>query len=141
MKLTISLVLVALTSAVAHAEPVSSFSSAADEAARQVAEAFTPVDARVLSVLPDKQLLLDITAEQGAYVGMEMEVFREGKPFKHPTTGEILGRMDHRVGTVRLVQIQEKFSLAEVIQTKQGETVKEGDGVRVTAARLLIGLR
>ncbi len=140
MKLTISLVLVALTSAVAHAEPVSSFSSAADEAARQVAEAFTPVDARVLSVLPDKQLLLDITAEQGAYVGMEMEVFREGKPFKHPTTGEILGRMDHRVGTVRLVQIQEKFSLAEVIQTKQGETVKEGDGVRVTAARLLIGL-
>ena len=140
IKLTISLVLVALTSAVAHAGPVSSLSSAADEAARQVAEAFTPVDARVLSVLPDKQLLLDITAEQGAYVGMEMELFREGKPFKHPTTGEVLGRIDHAVGTVRLVQIQEKFSLAEVALLKQGKTVKEGDGVRVTAARLLIGL-
>ena len=133
IKLTISLVLVALTSAVAHAGPVSSLSSAADEAARQVAEAFTPVDARVLSVLPDKQLLLDITAEQGAYVGMEMELFREGKPFKHPTTGEVLGRIDHAVGTVRLVQVQEKFSLAEVALLKQGKTVKEGDGVRATS--------
>jgi hypothetical protein len=71
---------------------------------------------------------------------MEMEVFREGKPFKHPVTGEILGRMDRPIGTVRVVEIQAKFSVAEVIQLDQGETVKEGDGVRVTAARLLIGV-
>ncbi|MFQ5961588.1 MAG: FG-GAP repeat domain-containing protein [Candidatus Methylomirabilales bacterium] len=140
MKLAISLLLVALTSTGARGAPVSSLSSAADEAARQVAEAYQPVQGKVLSVLPDQQVLLDITAEQGAYVGMEMEVFREGHPFKHPVTGEVLGRMDQPVGTVRLVEIQPKFSLADRIQLEPGQKVQQGDGVRVSAARLLIGL-
>ncbi len=140
IRLAISLLLVALTGSGAQGAPASSLSSAADEAAHQVAEAYQPVQGKVLSVLPDKQVLLDITAAQGAYVGMEMEVFREGQPFKHPVTGEVLGRMDQPVGTVRLVEIQPKFSRADTIQVEPGQKVQQGDGVRVSAARLLIGL-
>lgn len=139
-KLAISLLLVAMTGTGAWAEPVTSASGAADEAARRVAEICKPVEGKVLSALSEKQLLVDVKAGQGAYVGMEMEIFREGQPFKHPVTGEVLGRMDRPVGTVRLVEIQEKFSVAELIQLEPNEKVQPGDGVRITGARLLIGL-
>lgn len=140
MRLAISLLLIAVTSTVTEAAPASSVSDAADEAARHVAEICKPVEGKVLSALPDKRFLVDVTAERGAYVGMELEVFREGQPFKHPVTGETLGRMDRPVGTVRLAEVQPKFSLAEVIDLEPGEKINQGDGVRVTAARLLIGV-
>jgi len=140
MRLAISLLLIALTSTVTEAAPASSVSDAADEAARHVAEVCKPVEGKVLSILPDKRFLVDVTAEWGAYVGMELEVFRQGESFKHPVTGETLGRMDRLVGTVRVVEVQPKFSLAEVINLEAGEKVNQGDGVRVTTARLLIGV-
>ncbi len=138
--LVMSVLLLGLTGTGVHAEPASSVSSAADQAARQVAEAFKPSWGTVLSSLPNDRYLLDVTAESGAYVGMELEIFREGEPFKHPVTGQVLGRMDRPVGVVRLVEVQDQFSVAEMVQLEDGEKCRQGDGVRVSKARILAGL-
>ena len=138
--LVMSVLLLGLTGTAVHAEPASSVSSAADQAARQVAEAFKPSWGTVLSSLPNNRYLLDVTAESGAYVGMELEIFREGEPFKHPVTGQVLGRMDRPVGVVRLVEVQDQFSVAEIVQLEEGEKCRQGDGVRVSEARILAGL-
>jgi hypothetical protein len=135
-----SVLLLGLTGTGVHAEPASSVSSAADQAARQVGEAFKPLWGTVLSSLPNNRYLLDVTAESGAYVGMELEIFREGEPFKHPVTGQVLGRMDRPVGVVRLVEVQDQFSVAEMVQLEDGEKCRQGDGVRVSEARILAGL-
>ncbi len=140
IKVAISLLVFGLASTGLDAESASSLSSTADEAARQVAEAFEPLQGTILSALADNRFLLDVTAQQGAYVGMEMEVFREGPPFKHPRTGEVLGRLDRPVGVVRVVEVKEKFSMAEAVFVVKDEEITEEDGVRVTKARILVGL-
>jgi len=135
-----SVLLLGLTGTALHAEPVSSVSDAADLAARQVAEAFKPLQGTVLSSLPKDRYLVDVTAASGAHTGMELEVFREGDPFKHPITGQVLGRMDIAVGVIRLVEVQDQFSVAEVVHLEDGKQCRPGDGVRVSKARVLTGL-
>lgn len=119
---------------------IAPLSSAVDEAARRVAEAFPKVRGTVLDVLPTGQLLLDVTRGAGVYPGLEVEIVREGEPFKHPTTGEVLGRLEKVVGLAKVTEAQEKFSLAEVLERAGGETPGKGDTVRVTGARILLGL-
>ncbi|MBI4391440.1 MAG: hypothetical protein HY575_06105, partial [candidate division NC10 bacterium] len=132
--LTVSL---GLPGAVAQTAPLS---SAVDEAARRVAEAFPKVRGTVLDILPTGQLLLDVTTGSGMYPGLELEVVREGEPFKHPVTGEVLGRLEKVLGLAKITEAQEKVSLAEVLERAGGEAPVKGDAVRVTGARILLGL-
>ncbi|MCI0371148.1 MAG: hypothetical protein L0214_07135 [candidate division NC10 bacterium] len=115
-------------------------SSAVDEAARRVAEAFPKLRGTILDLLPTGQLLLDLPKGTGAYPGLELEIVREGEPFKHPVTGEVLGRLEKVLGLAKLTEAQEKFSLAEVLERAGGESPAKGDAVRVTGARILLGL-
>jgi len=115
-------------------------SSAVDEAARRVAEAFPKLRGTVLDLLPTGQLLLDLPKGSGVYPGLEMEIVREGEPFKHPVTGEVLGRLEKVLGLAKVTEAQEKFSLAEVLERAGGESPAKGDAVRVTGARILLGL-
>lgn len=117
-----------------------SLSGAAEEAARRVAEAFPKVRGKILDVLPTGQLLLDLTTGSGIYPGLELEIVREGEPFKHPVTGEVLGRIEKVLGLAKATEVQEKFALAEVVERAGREAPARGDAVRVTAARLLLGL-
>ncbi len=126
-----------LSAAQAQTAPLS---TAVDEAARRIAEAFPKVRGAVLDVLPTGQLLLDLTRGAGVYAGLELEIVREGESFKHPVTGEILGRLEKVVGLAKVTEAQEKFSLAEVLERAGGEAPVKGDAVRVTGARILLGL-
>ncbi len=117
-----------------------SLSSAVDEVARRAAEAFPKVRGVVLDVLPTGQLLLDLTTGGGVYPGLEVEIVREGEPFKHPTTGEVLGRLEKVLGLAKVKEAEEKFSLAEVVERAGGEAPGKGDAVRLSGARILLGL-
>jgi hypothetical protein len=117
-----------------------SLSTTVDEAARRVAEAFPKVRGTILDVLPTGQLLLDLTKGGGVYPGLELEIVREGEAFKHPVTGEVLGRLEKVVGLVKVTEAQEKFSLAELLERAAEEAPGKGDAVRVTGARILLGL-
>jgi hypothetical protein len=50
-------------------------------------------------------------------------------PLVHPVTGEVLGDLDDEVGTARVTEIREKFSLAEVQTTAPGSEVQVRDRV------------
>ncbi|MEE8503882.1 MAG: VCBS repeat-containing protein, partial [candidate division NC10 bacterium] len=99
---------------------------------------FPKVRGVIVSIDQDGKLIVDLTKEQGVYPGLEMEIFREGEPFKHPVTGEVLGRLDKRVAFLKVVEVQERFSVGQLLD--QERSVRQGDGVRVTGARILIGL-
>jgi hypothetical protein len=49
----------------------------------------------------------------------------------HPVTGEHLGEITLEVGRARIVEIQPKFSVAELIGFKPGLTVRPQDRVTV----------
>ncbi|MBI2080626.1 MAG: hypothetical protein HYT86_02700 [candidate division NC10 bacterium] len=52
----------------------------------------------------------------------------------HPVTGEPLGEIALEVGRARIVEVQAKFSVAELIGFKPGLTVKPQDRVTVLPA-------
>ncbi|MBI3002422.1 MAG: hypothetical protein HYY54_02110 [candidate division NC10 bacterium] len=52
----------------------------------------------------------------------------------HPVTGEPLGEISIEVGRARIVEVQPKFSVAELIGFKPGLTVKPQDRVTVLPA-------
>jgi len=112
---------------------------AAEEAARRIAEAFPLLQGLVLAVDGDR-LLVDLGSKRGAYEGMELEVYREGKEITHPATGESLGRREVRLATIRLIDVKEEFSEAVAAQRKEDATLSWGDAVRVSGDRINVAL-
>jgi len=65
----------------------------------------------------------------GLRPGSVVSVRRDTIPLVHPVTGEVLGELDDEVGTARVTEIREKFSLAEVQSTAPGAEVQVRDRV------------
>ncbi len=115
------------------------YGTAAMEIAEKIAQAFPKVEGRVIG-LEAQRVLVDLGQKSGVIPGLELQVFREGQEFKHPYTGQVLGRLDRDVGRVRIVDVRPNFSLAEVIQQSEGTMVQQGDHIRVTSARVILAL-
>lgn len=115
------------------------FTEAAYEAARKVAEGFPKVEGFIVGVEGTK-VLVDLGTRDRVYPGMELQVFREGETYVHPITGQPLGTLDKDLGMVRIVQVKERSSVAEVIRRAEGIELVPGDRVRVSGARLLVAL-
>jgi len=115
------------------------YGTAAAEIAEKIAQAFPKVEGRVIG-LERERVLLDLGKKDQVISGLELQVYREGQEFKHPFTGQILGKLDRDVGRIRVVEVQPNFSLAEVIQQAEGTMVQQGDRVRVTSARVILAL-
>lgn len=113
------------------------------EAAAMVAErltaAFAPVEGLIIGV-EDGRILIDRGTAGGMFQGMELDVFREGKDFKHPLTGEILGRLDKELGVVRILRVHEHYAEATVVKTSPEVELRQGDRVRVSKARMIVAL-
>lgn len=117
----------------------SSFSAAAVELARKVAEAFPKLDGLVIRVEGDL-LYLDLGEEQRAAPGMELSVSRLGQEFRNPYTGKVLGVLDREIAQARIVEVRDKYSVARVVSPRGDLTVREQDRVRMTGARLTVVL-
>jgi endonuclease YncB( thermonuclease family) len=115
------------------------YGSAAAEIAEKIAAAFPKVSGQVIG-LEKERILLDLGAKDSVIPGLELQVYREGQEFKHPYTGQILGKLDRDVGRVRVLEVQPNFSVAEIIQQTEGTLVQQGDKVRVTSARVIVAL-
>lgn len=115
------------------------YGTAAGEIAARIAAAFPKVTGRVIG-LERERVLLDLGAKDQVIPGLELQVYREGQEFKHPYTGQVLGRLDRDVGRVRVVEVQPNFSAAEIIRQAEGTLVQQGDHVRVTSARVILAL-
>jgi len=115
------------------------YGTAAAEIAERISAAFPKVVGRIIG-LEQERVLLDLGSKDQVIPGLELQVYREGQEFKHPYTGQVLGKLDRDVGRVRILEVQPNFSAAEVIQQSEGTSVQQGDQVRVTSARVILAL-
>jgi len=115
------------------------YGTAAAEIAERISAAFPKVTGRVIG-LERERVLLDLGAKDRVIPGLELQVYREGQEFKHPYTGQVLGKLDRDVGRVRVLEVHPNFSAAEIIQQAEGTMVQQGDHVRVTSARVILAL-
>ncbi|MEF3255540.1 MAG: hypothetical protein K6348_08285, partial [Deferribacterales bacterium] len=69
----------------------------------------------------------DTGGESGGYVGKIYKIYREGVEIKHPITGVVLGKKKTYLGTIKLIEVQDKYSIGEIID-KVGD-IKTSDQV------------
>ncbi len=78
-------------------------------------------------------LTIDVGKKDGVYPGLELEAYREGREIKHPRTGEVLGRAEEQLGSIRVTEVQEGFAMAK---PGPGQSVRSGDRFRTSAAKV-----
>ena len=75
------------------------------------------------------RVVIDLTTRDGLRPGSLVSVRRDRIPIVHPVTGEILGELDDEVGTARITEMREKFSVAEIESLATGSQIKVRDRV------------
>jgi len=118
-----------------------SYSAAANEVAQKLVASFPKLTGYVLLVSTQGGIIyIDLGEKKRAYPGMELDLYREGEPFTHPITGEILGRFEKPLGRIRVLEVREKFSIATQVSKVEDLPVTKGDRVRMTGARIPLAL-
>jgi hypothetical protein len=75
------------------------------------------------------RIVVDLNAVDGLKVGTLVSLRRDRIPIVHPVTGELLGELDEEVGTARIVELREKFSVAEIQSVSPGSQIQVKDRV------------
>ena len=77
------------------------------------------------------RVVIDLAATDGVRLGSTVSLRRDKVAIVHPITGELLGELDEEVGSGKVVEIQDKFSVVEVQSLPSGAQVKVKDRVVV----------
>jgi hypothetical protein len=75
------------------------------------------------------RIVVDLNAVDGLRVGSIVSLRRDKIPIVHPVTGELLGELDEEVGTARIIELRDKFSIAEIQSTTPGSQIQVKDRV------------
>lgn len=108
--------------------PVRTVAAAGNGAARAAAPATEPRRGLVVYV-DTTRIVIDLTAADGVRPGTVVSLRRDRIPIVHPVTGEVLGELDEEVGTARVTETREKFSVAEIQSVAPGSQIQVRDRV------------
>ncbi len=75
------------------------------------------------------RIVVDLTSADGIHLGSIVSLRRDKVPIVHPITGEVLGELDEEVGTARIVETREKFSVGEIQSVTPGSEIHVKDRV------------
>ncbi|HEV8643883.1 MAG TPA: hypothetical protein VGV13_22680 [Methylomirabilota bacterium] len=75
------------------------------------------------------RIVIDLTAADGVRAGSVISLRRDRIPVVHPVTGEVLGELDEEVGTARVTETRERFSVAEIQTVASGSQIQVRDRV------------
>lgn len=75
------------------------------------------------------RIVIDLTAADGVQRGTVVSLRRDKIPIVHPVTGEVLGELDEEVGTARITETRERFSVAEIQSVTAGSQIQVKDRV------------
>jgi hypothetical protein len=99
-------------------------------AANAAPAAPAPAPTRGFVVFVDTtRIVVDLNSTDGLRVGSLISLRRDRIPIVHPVTGELLGELDEEVGTARVVELREKFSVAEIQAVAPGSQIQVKDRV------------
>ena len=87
-------------------------------------------------------LYLSLGEKDKVVKGVKLGVYREGAPFRHPTTGVVLGKLEEEIGEVEVVEVREKFSIARLVRLAPGGRLspRVKDTVRMSAAKVRLAI-
>lgn len=85
-----------------------------------------PTKGYVVYVDSDR-VVIDLTAEDGVRSGSMVSLRRDKIQIIHPVTGEHLGELEQEVATAKVVEVRERFSVAEIQSNKPGREVRVKD--------------
>ncbi len=74
-----------------------------------------PLVEGIIMEVEDNQIILSIGSNVGVRKGTKCVVYKEGKKYYHPQTGEVLGKNVIPLGELIVVKVQEKMSIAKAI--------------------------
>lgn len=106
---------------------------AVDEMSRAIAAERTRVPVRqavvqgLVAAVTGGQVVLNVGSGAGVKVGDELSVERVAQEIKDPATGRVIRRMTSKVGTVRVVDVDEVSAIADIVS---GSDFKVSDVVR-----------
>jgi hypothetical protein len=83
----------------------------------------------VVVFVDTSRIVVDLNATDGLRIGSVISLRRDRIPIVHPVTGELLGELDEEVGTARIVELRDKFSVAEVQAVTPGSQIQVKDRV------------
>lgn len=92
---------------------------------------FKPMRAKVISV-EGSVITSDLTSEEGAKIGMRINIMREGEPYQHPITKEVIGRLENQVGVAEFVEVGSEGARLKLISGSVGA----GDIIRVSSQKV-----
>jgi len=76
------------------------------------------------------RIVIDLTAADGIRPGTLVSLRRPDViPLVHPVTGEVLGELDEEIGTARVTEMRERFSVADVQTVAPGARIQVKDRV------------
>jgi hypothetical protein len=88
-----------------------------------------PVKQGLVLFVDTSRIAVDLTAADGMRPGVVLSLRRDRIPIVHPVTGELLGDLDEEVGTARVTEVRDKFSVAELQSVAPGASVQIKDRV------------
>lgn len=71
-----------------------------------------------------KKIVVDLGKESRVKKGMQLIVFREGEPVKHPVTGQVLGAETEELGYARILAVLDQMSNAELLQDNVSASIE-----------------
>ncbi|MFN2383991.1 MAG: CsgG/HfaB family protein [Gemmatimonadota bacterium] len=86
-----------------------------------------PWTGRVVDVR-DADVYINAGSDSGMRVGQELSVFAQGESLVDPETGLQLGTPDTQIGAIKITQVEEKYSVAQVVR---GEGFARGHLLRI----------
>lgn len=89
-----------------------------------------------------RDLYLSLGEKDEVVKGVKLNVYREGAPFRHPTTGVVLGRLEEEIGEIEIVEVREQFSIARLTRLAPGGQLspRVKDTVRISASKVRLAI-
>lgn len=104
-----------------------------EDIANDAVSFFAPLSGLVIGTGQDGAVI-GIGSKEGVREGMRLKVFRQGDEFKHPVTGEPLGKIETEIGDVEVASVGDDSSNVFIMN---GEALP-GDRVRISRGTLRV---
>ncbi len=92
---------------------------------------FRPVSGKIVRI-EGGSITAEMSLREGFMEGMRLNVLREGEPFMHPVTNEILGRIEAQAGKVEITAVKGNQITAKSVEG----TVKVNDKLRLSETKV-----
>ena len=106
---------------------------------QDVVGAFPAVEGLVVAVDGDR-LYMDLVQKDGVQPGQEFTVFRKGEVFRHPISGQSMGRFEDVLGHAQVKRVVGQYSEAVYLPLDGKPNPQPEDGVRITRGRIRVAV-